>query len=801
MRKAMVRDLLSHRGRLVVTLLSIALGVAAAVASWVVSDSVATTLAGATTRDDVGAVVRGPVATDALRALPGVVRVDEVVVGRAGPLGRDGKLISTKTALDQAGTTWSDSPRFHLPAGRRPVGPEQVAVDRSLGVAVGAKVEVLLSEGRRRVFEVSGVFDYTPLGPRDEDPEPAVAFDGPGVLLGEVNRVELTGPGLDLERVRQAAPGAAVRAGADVAEAGRAQAREDAADLRATLLPFAVVALLVGLFVIANAFTILITQRTRQFALLRAVGAKRRQVRMAVVGEAVVLGLAGGTVGCGLGVGLGPLVLAAMRPGDDMTYSVSFTAIALGYGLALLVTVAAAHGAARRAAKVPPVAALRTDAVEPTRVVLGRTVVGLALVATAVVAVVATADPSAETLPRLVGIGAALVGATGVLLLAPVMASALFRRLPARGRPAWRLGVRAAARDPRRTASTASAITVGLGLVVAFGTVGATFTDLIASTTLATVPPSTTVAQPAPGAVLTPRDLAAVASAPGVSAVAASREVVVGVRYAGGETERKASAIEPDALGTVLTPRITAGVADLRAGLVISRNQADMLGLGLGDVVTLVSEHPVSRPVVGIYDATELQASIYYDVALAPRSIRDRQTSIYATGPDPAAARAGVTAAFAGRPDVTVTDREGLAAQGIAAQRAAFALMYAMFGLAVVIAVFGVVNTLALSVMERAREIGVLRAVGARRSLVRDTVRAESVVISLFGALLGVVVGLVVGAVLQHAMFGQRLWDLTVPYGVIALSLAGMVVLAVVAALWPARRAARTDPLTAIGTP
>ncbi len=124
--------------------------------------------------------------------------------------------------------------------------------------------------------------------------------------------------------------------------------------------------------------------------------------------------------------------------------------------------------------------------------------------------------------------------------------------------------------------------------------------------------------------------------------------------------------------------------------------------------------------------------------------------------------------------------------------------MYAMFGVALLIAVSGVVNTLVLSVMERTREIGVLRAVGASRLLIRRTIRAESIVISLFGALLGVVVGVPAGAVMQHAMFGQRLWDFSIPVGIIALALAGIAVAAVLAAMWPARRAARTDMLAAI---
>lgn len=267
-----------------------------------------------------------------------------------------------------------------------------------------------------------------------------------------------------------------------------------------------------------------------------------------------------------------------------------------------------------------------------------------------------------------------------------------------------------------------------------------------------------------------------------------------------GQTQRRISAIEPFALRTVLSPTLTSGTVDLSKGVVISQNQADMLKLGTEDAITLLPDPkaPVVTRVVGIYEATELQASIFYDVTLAPENLRDQITIIYATGPDPVATRQALEAAFADRSDVTITDRDGLVEQGVDDQRLAFVLMYAMFGVAIIIAVFGVVNTLALSVLERIREIGVLRAVGASRLLVKKAIRVESIVISLFGALFGIIVGLGVGAVMQHAMFGQQLWAITVPFGVIGLSLAGIVVCAIIAALWPANRAAKTNLLAAI---
>jgi putative ABC transport system permease protein len=159
-----------------------------------------------------------------------------------------------------------------------------------------------------------------------------------------------------------------------------------------------------------------------------------------------------------------------------------------------------------------------------------------------------------------------------------------------------------------------------------------------------------------------------------------------------------------------------------------------------------------------------------------------------------------VEAAFQDRPDVVVTDREGLVADATATFQLLISVMYALFGAAIVIAAFGVVNTLALSVIERTPEIGILRAVGASRRLIRRSVRLESVVICGYGGLLGIVVGVGFGAVMQHVMLGQDLWRISVPYTVITVALAGMVIVGVLAAMWPARRAARTDILAAIAT-
>ncbi|QUH03111.1 ABC transporter permease [Saccharopolyspora erythraea] len=830
MLRAMLRDLRAHRGRVAMALVAIALGTAAVVGSWTMSGSIATNLVGGAARSDAGVVVRGdgkPLTTDdldRLRGVEGVAGAAGVPAGSAGLIGRDGKLVPGP--VQRAGTGWDDTGRFSLLAGRAPATGGEVAVAReqaeSAGLRIGDRVRVLLS-GKSETSAVVGVFDYRTLGPRssespDSETTPVLAYDRTTAtrLFGDrLDRVELVGasPEAIAESVRALDPGR-YRAvtGAELSDAAVREAASDVWSLRLTLMPFAGVALLVGMFVIANTFSMLVAQRTRQVALLRAIGARRRQVLRSGVAEAAVLGLVGATAGAVLGTALAPLLILVLRPGEDLAFEVSPLGILLGYLAGVVVTVLAAHGSARRAAAVPPMAALRADPVVPTAQLRVRTGLGLIAFGCGGIAVLATADPSSDTFPRLVALGGAAVGVLGVVLVAPALSGAVLRPLRGIadrfGGPALRLAVRGAVRDPRRTAGTATALMIGLTLVCAFATVSATFATLIGSTFRVNVAPTTTVLRAAAGSSLQPTadttlaaaDVADAARLPGVRTVLAEHKALAEVRYEGGSTRRVVSAVDPAHLREVLPLRMTGGAADLRGGVLVSRNQADMLGLTTGEEFSLAMgpRWELRTRVAGIYEATELQASIFFDAALAPPGMRERVAAAYATGPDPEAARGALEAHFRDRPDVEVLDREALVADGVAKQDAGFLVMFAMFGLAIVIAASGVVNTLALSVVERTREIGMLRAVGAGRAVVRRSVLLESLVITAFGGVLGIASGLGVGAVMQHVMLGQPLWPFTVPWTPIALSLAGMVAVGVLAAVWPARRAAGTSVLAAI---
>ncbi|HCT79530.1 MAG TPA: ABC transporter, partial [Micromonosporaceae bacterium] len=343
MLRAVLRDMRAHLGRVAMTMVAIVLGVAFVVATWVVSDSAAETIANGSSRSDLAVQVtaNGPDAKltaadrEKLAALPGVRRATGVVIGHAAVVQSNGKLGDTYYP-PEGGTSWDNSDRFALVSGRGPAASGEVALEEEVakdaGLAVGATARMLKEDGTSESATVVGIFTYRKAGVHEGTP--AVAYDQATAMriLGEsFARVELFGA--DQTRLADAAKTAmgadfAVETGAELAADRKARAEEDAKMMRNFLLAFAGVALLAGMFVIANTFTMLVAQRTRHFALLRAVGAKRRQVRRAVLVEAAVLGLLGATIGSAIGVGMGWLTMRWLRTtGETVVFAVSPLAI------------------------------------------------------------------------------------------------------------------------------------------------------------------------------------------------------------------------------------------------------------------------------------------------------------------------------------------------------------------------------------------------------------------------------------------------------------------------------------------
>ncbi|GAA2360065.1 ABC transporter [Catellatospora methionotrophica] len=838
MLRAMLRDLRAHLGRVAMTLAAIVLGVAFVVATWVVSDSAAATVSSGSYRTDLAAVVesRPKTTTDReipvevvarLAALPGVTRAEGVREGYAALIGTSGK-IGTTSFAETAGTDWDDSQRFALTSGRGPQRTGEIALEAQAaaeaGLTVGDPARVLLGGDRSDTATVVGVFTYRATG---WEFDPAVAFDAdtatrllrdrdlPPTAVTGFARIELSGAD---ERAVVAAATAAlgagfrVESGSDLREKQAENARSDGDVIRKALLAFAAVALLAGVFVIANTFTMLVTQRTRQFALLRAVGARRAQVRRAVLTEAVVLGLVGSTLGVAMGVGLGLLAMRLLPVVGEVAYVVSPWAVLLGYAVGVIVTIVAAYGSARRAARVSPMAALRTDATVPRRSLVLRTVVGLLAIG-AGAAMVAVTSPEDLTEPkRILAMAGAVLAWFGVLLTAPILVSAVLApltRLLRKPRPVTRIALRNAVRDPRRTAATSSALMIGLSLVCAFSTVGQTLSTETTAQISSAVPENAVVLRAAAFGTLDDTAGAAARAVPEVTALAAPRSGGVEVVAANGRSsDTEFTSLDPAAVGSAIRPRITSGGSDLRRGVMLAQRVGTELGVKTGDQVRLrfpvegdspaTVEVPVT--VVGLHEGSDLLRGQLVDDALVPSGVYRYGDSMYAVGADASVLRGALERAFASRPDVLVQDREQLLDDLLEPYQLVLGLVYVLLGAAVVIAVFGVVNTLALSVLERTRELGVFRALGASRALVRQTVRRESVVISLYGGVLGIGVGVLLGGVMQYVILANPVFGMSVPWLTAGVALLGMGLVGVLAALWPARRAARADILAAIAT-
>ncbi len=568
---------------------------------------------------------------------------------------------------------------------------------------------------------------------------------------------------------------------------------------------FAFIALFVGAFTILNTFSIIVGQRTRELALLRIVGASRRQVFRSVLGEAALVGLASSVIGIGLGV-LATLGLEALLRGFGITlptgppaFAVRTVVVALVVGVG--VTVVAAISPARRAVRIPPVAAISDQQTEADvsfrrRFAWGGSLTGLGVVAL----VVGLTKPAIQ----LVGLGA--VGLfVGVAMLAPAVARPLSSVI---GRPfarllgiAGKLGRENSMRSPRRTAQTASALMVGLALVSAIAVFGASLSrsatgsvdnaisgDLIITNTNNNGPGSFSTAIPSEASAV-----------PGVTATT----TVYGGEFEFRQSLETLRALSTRNLSENVILRMTAGSAGaLAAGdLLIDTTTANNDHLSVGDraPVRFALTGPTVLRIGGIYQPNALVTSYLVGEGLFLRHYQDPlpEAVLLQTGGS-AAAEQGVKQVLAPYPNVQVQTRAQFEQTQSNQVNQLLGLIYALLGLAVLIALIGIVNTLMLSVFERTHEIGLLRAVGMRRRQIRGMIRSESVILAVFGAIIGIVIGTGLGMALVSSLRSQGISDTVVPYSSLVVFLILSALLGLIAASWPARRAAKLDVLAAI---
>jgi putative ABC transport system permease protein len=713
----------------------------------------------------------------AVRSAPGVAVAAGDVADQAMIVGKDGKTVGTGpyfgAGLDAHTPGAARLTPFRLHVGRWAAGPGEVVIDQSTaekqGYGIGHEVPVT-TRGTVRRFRVVGVASFANVKALGSATFAVFDLRTAQTLFhktGRLDHVLVAGrPGTSTAALRAAVAGAA---------GPQAQVRSAAADdrfdlkglktfvgiLRTVLLAFAGVAMVVGGFTIFNALSITVAQRTREFGLLRMVGAERRQVRRAVLLEALALGLgaslAGMLVGLGLAKGLAAL-FDAMGMGLPMAGTV-FTAgtAAVSLLVGTLVTMLAAFVPARRATRVPPVAALRAADAGTGRVgPLARVVRGLASV---------------------VGRPAERIGGS-----------------------AGRLARRNAMRNPGRTAITAMALVIGVMLVTAVTVVAQGLRDQSTGSLERRIQADHVIVGADNWSPIDP-DIARVAAAtPGVRAVSSIRQDSA---LAYGQREF-VNAVDPATVSRLFAYDLTTGTAQDVAGLggdgaIVDEGWAKEHRLGVGDRFSITAPRGgrLSLTVRAIENSPVLDVLSLGPITISEQAFepnwenrRYRFTLVDGGGP-------GLTRALAGYPGAKLQTKAEFVSSQTSWIGQILAILWVLLALAVIVSLFGIVNTLVLSTFERMRELGTLRAVGMTRRQVRRMVRHESVITALIGAVIGISAGLGLAAI-AVGMLGKYGIAFAVPVGALVAVALIAIVAGVAAAVLPARRAARVDVLSAL---
>jgi putative ABC transport system permease protein len=840
MLRATLRSLLARKLRLLLSAAAVVAGVSFVAGTLVLTDTLNntfTSLFAGITRNvsvDVRAVNKVAPASDAGRAsLPatllaavqqaaqGAGTAVPEVRGSLAPIDpRTGKPAGS-ASNPGIGMNWTGGEPTSVEtvaAGRAPAGDGDVALDLAtadrLGLRVGDQVKV--SGTATGTFTLVGTFRID--GQDGLAGTPVTAF-----TLAEAQRMILAPDQLTAIYVA-ARPGvsqadlaariARVLPATDEAITGHQLADEQASTVKqalsflsTALLIFAGISVFVGAFIIFNTFTMLVAQRVRELALLRAIGASRSQVRLSVQVEAALVGFVGSTVGLALGVGLARVLDSAMGafgvtlPAGGMVFRARTAVVA--YLVGMLVTAAAAVVPAYKAATVPPIAALRDTYTITSRSLRTRAVLGVLGAGLGAAAIMYGLSRSSGT--GLVGAGAVAVF-LGVAALSPALAGPVTRLLgaplPALFGTVGRIGLRNATRSPRRTAATASALMIGLALVSAFSIFGQSIKVSVQDTVAKSfdtdyllyvqnfAPFSPTIAQ-------------TIAKQPGAVVTAISGETV---RLPGISTADPVFAGDSAAIAAQMGLKPTdGGTLTLRSGqIAMDETRAKALGLRVGATVPVqFVDRSETLTVAGIFTgSSQVKLLISQDewVKHAPTDQNFLVLVKVRPGADRAAVDAAVRTATMPFPTVHADDTAQFVAEQSKQVDQVLGLVYVLLALAVVIALFGIVNTLALSVIERTKEIGMLRAVGLRRGQMWLVVVLESVVIAVFGAALGVGVGSFLGWALVSALKSQGITSFAYPVTTIAGVLVLGGVLGVLAAVFPALRAARMNILRAIAT-
>ena len=763
---------------------------------------------------------------DVVKQVPGVADVQADIQAFARIIGKDGKPLGTEgngpptfgsVGQEFKGALWSIS------EGRFASGPTEVVLDEASAktgnFVVNDTVKVVAQSGSRE-FTLVGIASYGDV--RSPGGATFALFDlatAQEFLAkpGFIDDILVSGDGslsdVDLAKaINVAIPdtfNTETLTGAQITKETQDQIGTSLSFFGILLSVFSYIALGVGSFVIYNVFSISAAQRQRENALLRAIGASKKQVTRAMLIESVVVGLFGSTVGLIAGIGLSKALSALLKAASiDLPSGglvVPRSAIINTIVIGLIVTVASAWLPARRAGKVPPLAAMRETAIEFVALSRRRTIFGLVLIALGVVSIVSVTNGASNTL---LGVGI-LFFFSGTITLGPVIARPVALLL---GKPAEKFrgvtGTMArqnSARNPKRTSRTAAPVLIGVALVTAVAALAASISSQIDGVFTQQFKGDYAINTTARGfGGLSPSLADDINEMPQVQRATGIGRLTVKIDDKG----QFLTTINPATVEGVFDIGLISGsYADLTAETIfVSQEYANNQDAKLGDTiqVTLADAQIKALKIAGIYTYDEIAGKYTVSRDL----IKDSSVISFDLGVfiklkpsvSDESARSELQAAVDKYGQGTLLSKREYIDSQSGSINQLLGLIYGLLFLSVIIAVVGIIITLLLSVFERQREIGLLRAVGMTKSQVRTTVRWESVITSLIGAVVGIVLGVGLGWVIVYALRDQGLSSFSVPVGSTVSILIMSFVIGVLAAVYPAWRATRVNLLAAITT-
>ncbi|HEY2813597.1 MAG TPA: FtsX-like permease family protein [Acidimicrobiales bacterium] len=848
--KLTLKNLMAHKRRLASTFLAVVIGVAFLSGNLVLTDTITKTFddlfanvnqgTDAVVRssnkvtDNFGNDQRGRIPTSLLptvQAADGVKTAEPQVIGYGQIVGKDGKTLGNpgRGAPTFAGN-WSTVPElnpFRLqPGSKPPTGGTDIVIDKKSAddghLAVGDRTAVITAAGPND-FTITGIAKFG-----DQDSPAGASF----ALMtlpaaekfvskpGEVDSIDVVAQsGVSQEQVVQNIQKVLPQDTEAITGAQLTKENQDNVQkglsmfFNILLKPFAVIAILVSVFSIYNTFSIIVAQRTREMALLRALGAARRQVMSSVVFEAFIIGLVAAVVGLFGGflvAGLLKAILAAFGldiPAGGLVLKAATVewAFAVGVGVSVLTSIIPAL----KASRVPPLAAMRDVAVERTHPSLARVISGGVAAALGLLAIIAGVAVKGSTGLGRVGIGALLM-IVALVVLGPALAGPISRTigspLPRFRGVAGKLARENATRNPRRTSGAASALMIGVAVVALFTVFASSIKASIDNQIKTSFAGDLVIDSQTRGfGGFNPQLTGDVSRLPQVAAASGIRTGQANVNG----SDRQLVVVDPSTIQRVLDLGIEQGsLQDLNAGTTaVATRYADATHLKIGDEVkaNYLDGASSTLKIVATYKNRDVLGSDFM-LPLSewePHSNDNLDSLIIVklnSGVSIADGRAAVETVAKPYPNAKVQDRQTYTDQVFGMVNQILSLVYVLLAFAILIALMGIANTLSLSIFERTRELGLLRAVGETRSQLRSMVRWESVIVALFGTLGGVALGTLCGWALVETASESGFARFALPlFSLIVLLVLGALA-GVVAGIRPARRAARLDVLRAIAT-